>query len=347
MKLGGLDVAAIKLGALNVTKVMRGADQVWPAAAPPDPPGDTVGALAGFPASLGGSSNLSQQYGNTLLVGADNLTVRALRHYASTASEEALTTLRLWRVSDEALLASVNVTGILNTWVQGSITPVELVSGQQYIVSARLASGANRDILRDPAWFVHDVRVSFVETVFVDADTFPGSSSSTDIPAIADIVYDIAALPDESAFDGVTWSGAGSAAIGNRLGWRFTVGASDVVANKLRVFVNHTTDELVLLHRHSDGRILAAAEITGVAGAWAEAAITPVLLEAGDDYVVSARRTTGATRNVYRNPSSLTIDSRVTKVAGNAGNVVGTGQFDMPTGTSSNVYTFVDFGFAE
>lgn len=346
LKIGSRDVKAVKIGSRNIIRIMHGTREIWAADEPPEPSADLTGAVNAF-GTLSNATTASAQYGNRLKVLDGPLTVRALRHFASTSDEAALQTLRLWRVSDEALLATVNVTGVQGQWVAGDITPVVLEEDEEYVVSARLASGGSRSIARSPNWIVHAAEVEWMGGHFQDTNGFPAASGVIPAPTVADILYDEPSLPSETPFNAITWSGASTASLNNRVGWRFTVGASDVVVNRLRIYVNHTDVELALLHRHSDGRILAGVEITGVQGEWVEGAVTPVRLEAGQDYVVSTRRINSASRSVYRNPSSITVDSRVTKVSGNAGNLLGSSLTDMPATTSSNVYTCVDFGFAD
>lgn len=132
-----------------------------------------------------------------------------------------------------------------------------------------------------------------------------------------------------------------TASVGGRLGWRFTVGASDLTVNALRVYRTGTGwNESLIIHRVSDGVAVASGIVPsgGSADVWTTVAVDEVVLAAGVSYTISAGLP-GA-RSVYRNPSGLTIFAGVTKTA----NVFGTGD-TLPASTSSNVYTFVDFGF--
>jgi len=66
-------------------------------------------------------------------VGASNIIVSKLRVFWAKAQS---ITLRLWRVSDSALLSSVTVTAADSSWVVGSISPITLTAGASYVVSA-------------------------------------------------------------------------------------------------------------------------------------------------------------------------------------------------------------------
>lgn len=86
--------------------------------------------------SIAASSNLNtrDQRGWRFTVGASNITVSGLRTFINANHSE---TIRLWRVSDQTLLASVTVNGAPGSWVDGAITPVVLSSGADYIVTTQ------------------------------------------------------------------------------------------------------------------------------------------------------------------------------------------------------------------
>ena len=71
-------------------------------------------------------------------VGNKPITVTALRSWRRGAYADRVF---LWRLSDEALLASVDITSATDAWVEGSITPVTLDANTQYVVSARSQAG--------------------------------------------------------------------------------------------------------------------------------------------------------------------------------------------------------------
>jgi len=122
-----------------------------------------------------------------------------------------------------------------------------------------------------------------------------------------------------------------------RLGWSFTVGASNISVTKLRIIGVSATDELVRIHRNSDGVLMASALITSAANAWVEGAVSAATLLDGVSYTVSSEAA-GNSRTLRRN-NTVTISSAVTKL----GDVFGTGD-DIPTSSTGNTYQFVDFG---
>lgn len=124
-----------------------------------------------------GSTSISTtfQVGWQFLVGSNNLQVCALRANFPSARTE---TVRLWRVSDQVLVASASVT-VVNAgggWGETSITPVELSAGANYIVTTRMSDGSSRLANRTTAK-TESSHVSFVEANAVDGDGFPGASA--------------------------------------------------------------------------------------------------------------------------------------------------------------------------
>lgn len=122
--------------------------------------------------------------------------------------------------------------------------------------------------------------------------------------------------PEPGACGGpLIYNAAGWAAASNltqNLGQRFTVGASPITVCALRYYHLTGGTETVYLYRQSDGALLASAIVTS-SGGWGETSISPVTLAANTDYVVSSFAA-GASRDVYRNPSSFNIDPGVTRV---------------------------------
>lgn len=146
---------------------------------------------------------------------------------------------------------------------------------------------------------------------------------------------------DES---GVDASGFSQGSLTAQNGWRFTVGANDLEVCALRLHsLDNEGEHTLRLWRVSDEALLASVAMTptGDNAAWGEAEITPVTLAGGSDYVVTQRRTDGATRTVYRNPSSLTINSAITLVDNR---FVEADTY--PTNTSGHDYQGVDIKFS-
>lgn len=127
-----------------------------------------------------------------------------------------------------------------------------------------------------------------------------------------------------------------------RLGWRFTVGGTDLTVNALRIYrAANAFNERLMIHRVSDGVVIADGTVLsgGDLDAWVSVAVTEATLAAATEYTISSRAGSSA-RDVYRNPTAVTIADVITKTA----NVFGSND-DLPTSTSANVYTFVDFGY--
>lgn len=99
---------------------------------------------------------------------------------------------------------------------------------------------------------------------------------------------------------GETGWGVQSPSSTSEVGWRFTVGSSDLLATRLSLYQAGGATETVRLYRVSDQTLLASALIAS-AGSWAEAPITPVTLAAGEDYAVT-RYAGGASRAYDQTP---------------------------------------------
>jgi hypothetical protein len=138
-----------------------------------------------------------------------------------------------------------------------------------------------------------------------------------------------------------TWSSPGTtAALTQRLGFRFTVGGSSITCRQLGVFGASVGVERVIIHRVSDGVQITSADITSANGSWVDSNVTPVTLSAGVQYVISARRTDGSSRSVYLNPGGLTFNAAI----GSISYWFGTGD-TQPTTSTPNAYAFFRFRF--
>ena len=144
-----------------------------------------------------------------------------------------------------------------------------------------------------------------------------------------------------SVFFSHTWATAGAVfgPVNDRLGFQFTI-SEDIEINYLSLFTQASIiNENIIIHRVSDGATIASATISGTADTWVPSAISPVTLLSSATYTCSTRAS-GSSRNVYRNPTGLTFDARITKTA----NVFG-GSDALPTSTTANVYVFCGFGW--
>jgi hypothetical protein len=119
-------------------------------------------------------------------VGAKALTCTKLRLYAGSTGSK---TVRLWRVSDKALLASVNVSSVDGVWVEASITPVTIAANTAYVVSYDLSAGKNyRTVPRTSNTYSSVITCNEGRYLASGGGTFPTTVDSTDIQGIVDIV---------------------------------------------------------------------------------------------------------------------------------------------------------------
>ena len=139
-----------------------------------------------------------------------------------------------------------------------------------------------------------------------------------------------------------SWSTAGSTtSLNNRLGFRFTVGAASITCQSLGVYLpTGSLIERVTIHRVDTGASIVTTDITSSANAWVDAAVTPVVLSSGVQYVISSRSTTGAARSVYLNPTGLTFASAIGTINYRSGT-----SDAQPTDSTGNAYVFARFAF--
>lgn len=131
-------------------------------------------------------------------------------------------------------------------------------------------------------------------------------------------------------------AGWSSASLTQNLGWRFTVGANNITITHLRLYASGSATETVTVYQQSDGTPVASASVTATGG-WGETEITPVVLSAATDYVVS-RYAGGSSRSVNRDPSSYVLDPGVTFVGSRF-----SASTAMPTTSTSTPYVSVAF----
>lgn len=127
----------------------------------------------------------------------------------------------------------------------------------------------------------------------------------------------------------------------NRHGFRFTVGPSDITVTELQV--NHAQAgrlEHVKLHRWSDGALLADAVITSQVDTWVGEAVTPITLQAGEDYVISTMLEVYGNRRNHYTGSDIAFASGFTVVEH-----LEQFTYDMPTTTTSRPYAAARFLF--
>jgi len=167
-----------------------------------------------------------------------------------------------------------------------------------------------------------------------------GSASGFDLTVAASLAAGAASNGVLTASH--SWATAGEVvSLNNRLGYQFTVGASDIICQKFGIYLpGDSFVEEVRIHRVSTGVTIRAATITSIANQWVDLEITPVVLSAGVQYVISSRNAIGIARSVYRNSTGLSFDS----VIGSISYKLGTYD-DLPTTTTSDAYAFARFLF--
>lgn len=151
----------------------------------------------------------------------------------------------------------------------------------------------------------------------------------------------------------VDWTSPGvQGGTNTRVGWRFTVGDSPITVTHLRLFriTGQDLEERVIIHRNSDGAVMASLEIAGgTADEWFEQELSsPVVLEGGVQYTISSVRAHEEFpgRLFYMNPEGIEMSSLVTEVRsvyGTASDDLPTNVFDPPDSAWAEQYRFMDF----
>jgi hypothetical protein len=243
------------------------------------------------------------------------------------------------------------------SWIYGSSPQVEDIPGtQRYTVSIELVTvppeGANMN------GFDFVVSIELVAGVATSVTNTTGFelavTASLEAGAVGgDVVipasgFDLTVTASLTAGSATgekvshSWSTAGSSvSLAERLGYRFTVGSSDITCQSLGVYMpSGSIVERVTIHRVDTGASITTADITSSANAWVDVSVTPVTLSAGVQYVISSRRTSGAARSVYRNASGISFDAAIGTTSYWFGSTD-----DQPTSSTANTYTFARFLF--
>lgn len=124
-------------------------------------------------------------------------------------------------------------------------------------------------------------------------------------------------------------------------GWVFTVGANDLLVDRLRFYQSGTSEYRVDIHRNSNSELIARTQVEGVADDWAETVITPVTLLSGVQYTISARIWSGQ-RSAYQDPTGVTFTNAIT--VDNTG-VTGANGVIPTTDVERDLTLTADFGF--
>lgn len=179
---------------------------------------------------------------------------------------------------------------------------------------------------------------STIFTIFIP-NVFGGSDAK--VPLIS---FTLSAIPpafnNRTPYNSLTFATPGSLSYtGVAMGYVFTVGANDLVVNKLEVYGFSTGyTEKVRIHKNSNASLVAQASMATTADAWVSATISPVTLLAGEQYTISGWAD-GFGRNTYNDQTGvsfyegITFDTYVFSYGGG-----------MPTGTTSTVIAYIRFG---
>lgn len=279
----------------------------------PEPIGCDQSGLATFTASNGVSA-----FQNGYRFRANRaITVCALKVMPRTTSQH---TLRLWRVSDQELLATATHTPSgTGTWIDVPITPVTLTPGEFYAVTARTPGELN--YLQSEFGASQHPAIAYDRAVYNTGDAYPTGVDSS-LRAVDILFTDpggALAIPAITSWSSPSLFAANTNA---RQGWQFTLKGNPITVTKLTHYGRGSAAAVwrVILHRNSDGAALAQADITKIQDAWAEESITPVALAANTTYTISGRRISGSNES-HRNPTDPVLDPEFRNVVGRFGEV--------------------------
>jgi len=256
----------------------------------------------------------------------------------------------------EALFASLGAGGIkgLHTWKHSAGDKL-IAAWNNFLYLLSGASGSiaktsqadweagtamHLDLTTTPGVMQMPNGTTFTETDTVTVD-FDGTHSDT--VASSDHVE---LSPDPTGVDGITTLGTvtdgSSGGHDYECGYKFTVGAKDIVCTKLRIYPHANGNKTVRLWRVSDQSLLGSAVVAGVAEQWAEAALAnPITLTAGAAYVVSCSISAGTTFNI----STVTAHSSFIEINDYRYVIDGAGTF--PTETTDNLSGIPDVVFTD
>lgn len=142
----------------------------------------TPGGPAVYHDSGWSNVSLTQNLGWRFTVGAIPITVAALRLYNDDPGD-LTETVRLYRVSDGAVLAQAQVTANAG-WGQTQVSPVTLAASQDYVI-ARYQAGASRTVHRDTSTHVLDPAITLVNYVAGSSDAIPANTSPNNYLSVA------------------------------------------------------------------------------------------------------------------------------------------------------------------
>jgi len=123
------------------------------------------------------AANLSNRFGYQFTVGDSNITCEALGVYSRENSR--VERVIIHRVDTGATIASADITGIADQWVDVSITPIVLSTGVQYVISSRMTTGAARTVYRNSTGLTFNSAIGSISYKFGSSDGLPTSTTTT------------------------------------------------------------------------------------------------------------------------------------------------------------------------
>ena len=105
--------------------------------------------------------------------------------------------LNLWDLTTSTLIGTVTVMGSMGVWVEGSIVPVTLIAGRDYIIATNAQAGGSVYYYRSnpPATEFNEDYIAFIGARLSGViDTIPTNTAYKSTPAV-DIIFDVGGEP--------------------------------------------------------------------------------------------------------------------------------------------------------
>lgn len=148
------------------------------------PPGVPQYGITGMPGSPATFSTNAQR--GPVYTFSAPVTAVGLRIWKPTTGDD---TVRLWRVSDKALLATVTATADANAWVETALdTPIPLAANTQYLVTTRRPGAAAATVHAPAAGFTFHPLVTFEGSRTAESDAYP-TGVNANVLGLADLVF--------------------------------------------------------------------------------------------------------------------------------------------------------------
>lgn len=286
--------------------------------------------------SPGAGVNLTQRLGYRFTVGGSSLTCNQLSQFSPLGANNMTENVRVHRVSDGALMSEANISQVTDTWISANVPEFVLAASTQYVISHR-RRGLGRSVYRNPFNQSFYAGITYDTGIIGTTDDLPTTTSANDYLQSR---FGYAEPSGISPYTSHTFSGGEENFINNRLGYRFTVGASAITLNRLYLWLDRDDRvERVMIHRWSDDVIMADAKVVSITDTWASTAIGDVTLAASTDYVISTRFD-NSVRGCVRNPSTLNFDPQITLV-----DYRFSSDDNKPTSVTANAYVLTKFGY--